>query len=208
MAYQRSRIIDPTFTGQIGYKSELSRGDIAAINYLYPTCDRFYVNQIGYMIADANKDGRMDVFGITTDGYIHLWENQNDTLTCDGIWSTASGIDASRFKVTDHTTYNTFGGTGFANLIAFSDNGNFSVWLPNGNVSVWGGNCGDIGANRYKLGRFNNNTNTDVISFEANGGFYVWLSTAMAIKTWFLLSPWYLCMALHWRIVWLTAQVG
>ncbi len=42
--------------------------------------------------------------------------------------------------------------------------------------SGWGRNGGDIGSARYKLGDFNGDGLTDVISFETNGGLYVWLS--------------------------------
>lgn len=128
-----------------------------------------------YKLGDFNADGRTDIASFEANGGFYVWTAKPaGGFNTVQKWGTNGGdIGASRYKIGD------FNGDHRSDVMSLEANGGMYVWTANANggfnnYKLWGMNSGDIGASRYKLGDFNGDGRTDVISFESNGRINVW----------------------------------
>jgi hypothetical protein len=133
-----------------------------------------------YKVGDFNNDGYDDIICFKPNANFYVWlSNGVNGFNNVKKWGYNGADKYTRYMLGD------FDGINGTDVIAFETDKNFYVWLSNGvngfnNCKPWGRNGADLYPyGRYKLGDFNGDKKTDVISFEHDKNFWVWTSNGV-----------------------------
>lgn len=134
-----------------------------------------------YRIGDFDGNGKADLLEIGSSGGFHIWLSTGAAFSYSGQWGSNGGSvpesDLDRFRLGD------FNGDGKTDIVKFASDYKFYIWLAQPNKSFssegsWGENGGDIGGKRYKVGDFNGDNMSDIMSLENSdvAATFYWLS--------------------------------